>query len=124
MHVDFTRVSADERVEVQLAVELRGEAPGVKEGGVVEQATHEVQLSCPAASVPEKIQVNINHLNLGDSISLGHLELPAGATVLGDPMSMVVQCVEPVALPEEEVAEAVPGEPEVIGAKEEETEES
>lgn len=122
LHVDFTRVTAHEKVEVQIAIELRGEAPGAREGGVVEQLIHEVEIECPASAVPEKIEVNINHLNLHGSITLGELELPRRAKVLGDLDAVVVHCTEPMEVPEEEVAEEVPGEPEVIGEAKEEGE--
>ncbi|MBN2473955.1 MAG: 50S ribosomal protein L25 [Pirellulales bacterium] len=120
LHVDFTRVSEDEKVELQVSVELRGEAPGVRQGGVVEQLIHEVQLECPAGKIPEKIVVSVNDLELHDSVTVADLKLPAGAAVPGDQTVVVVQCVEPVEMPELEAAEAVSGEPEVIGAKEEE----
>ena len=121
LHADFTRISADEKVEVQLLVELRGEAPGVKEGGVVEHLIHEVRVECPASAVSEKLEVNINSLKLGESITVADLKLPEGASVHDDPAAVVVHCVEPVEAPEEE-AEAVSTEPEVIGAKEKEEE--
>ena len=117
LHVDFPRVSADEKVEVQVALELRGEAPGVKEGGVVEQLIHAVQLECPAGSIPEKILININTLKLDETITLSDLDLPEGATLLGRTDGVVVHCVTPPEVPEEEAAEVEPGEPEVIGAK-------
>jgi len=123
LHVDFTRISAHEKVRVMLPVELRGEAPGVKEGGVVEHLIHRVELECPAAAVPDKLEVNINHLRLDEAVTVGQLELPKGAAVTGNPEDVVVHCVVPPELPaEEEIAAAVPGEPEVIGAKEEEGE--
>jgi large subunit ribosomal protein L25 len=115
LHVDFTRILEHEKVNVQIAVEIRGEAPGVREGGVVEQLIHQVEIECPASAIPEKLHVNINQLRLHDSITIAHLELPEGAVVLGDPAAVVVHCVEPVELPEVEVVEAVAGEPEVIG---------
>lgn len=125
IHVDFTRISEDEIVEVRVPVELRGEAPGVREGGVVMQHIHEVEIACPAVSIPEKLAVNINHLALNGSILLGSLELPQGAKILaGDLEEAVVECIVPVELPEEESGEAASGEPEVIGAKEKEEEES
>jgi large subunit ribosomal protein L25 len=125
VHVDFTRISADEMVRVELTVELRGEAPGVKEGGVVEQLVHQVELECPAGNIPDKLHVNINHLKLNDAILLGTLELPEKAKIIGDPEAIVVHCIVPVEKPEEEGGEGAPAEPEVIGAKpEEETEES
>jgi large subunit ribosomal protein L25 len=121
VHVDFTRISEHEIVEVRVPVELRGEAPGVREGGVVVQLIHEVEIACPASVIPDKLPVNINHLMLEGSIKLDSLELPQGAKVLAADMeAVIVQCVIPVELPEEGAAEAVPGEPEVIGAKEKE----
>jgi len=124
VHVDFTRISEHEKVQVQVAVEVRGEAPGVKEGGVVEQLVHGVEIDCPASAIPERLHVNVNHLKLHDAITVADLKLPDGATVLGDPATVVVHCIEPVAVPEEEVAEPAAGEPEVIGEDKEETEES
>ena len=121
LHVDFTRVSAHEKVEVRVALELRGEAPGVRDGGSVEQLLHDVAIVCPAAKVPEKIEINVNALKIGDSITVADVELPRGATVLAAPEEVVVQCVEPVEIPEEEeMAEAA--EPEVIGEKKAEEE--
>ena len=104
-----------------LTIELRGEAPGVREGGVVNQLIHDVEISCPAGSIPEKLQVNINHLNLDESITLADLKLPQGAKLLAEDLdAIIVECIVPQELPEEGAAEAVPGEPEVIGAKKEE----
>jgi large subunit ribosomal protein L25 len=124
LHVDFARTAADERIEVQIAVVLRGEAPGTKEGGVVEHLVHEVEIECPAAAIPDRLEVNINSLALGQLVTAGQLKLPAGAKLVGDPEKTVVQCVEPA---EEEEAEPGIGEsvePEVIGRKAEEEEES
>lgn len=117
LHVDFTRVSADEKIEVTLPVELLGEAPGVKEGGIVEQLLHEVTLECPATAVPERLSVSLNHLALSGSITVSDLSIPAGARFLSDPSSIVVHCVEPTAAEEEVVSEMGAIEPEVIGQK-------
>lgn len=125
LHVDFHRVSAEERVEVRVAVELRGEAPGVKQGGVVEQLVHELDIVCPANAVPEHITVRLLGLELNATITAGQVELPAGATLVGDASVVVVQCMEPAA--EAEEAGPVEGgavEPELIRRKREEEEES
>jgi large subunit ribosomal protein L25 len=123
LHVDFTRISVDELVKVHLTVELRGQAPGVKEGGVVEQMIHDVQIECPAGSIPEKLFVSVNQLKLNETITLAQLELPAKSQAFGDPETIVVQCVVPVEKPDEE-GEGGLAEPEVIGAKKEEEEEA
>ena len=122
LHVDFTRISEHEKVQVEVTVELRGEAPGLKEGGVVEQLLHQVQIECEVTAIPEKLEVNINQLNLGESVSASELQLPGKAIILGEPDAVVVQCVLPAALPEEEEGDMAEAEPEVIGRKAEEGE--
>jgi len=119
LHFDLVRVRAGEKVEVTVALTLRGEAPGIKDGGVVEHLLHEVEMECPAGSIPSEIEININHLELGDAVKVSDLELPSGASLVTDGDIVVVHCVEPTVV-EEEAAEAVPGEPEVIGARDEE----
>jgi len=121
LHVDFTRVALDERVTITLKLELRGEAPGMKEGGVVDHHLHEAEFECKAVDVPEKIEVTINSLHLNDSIKIADLEIPEGVVCLTDPEELVVQCIEPVEVAEE-AAEAGEGEPEVIGGRKEEEE--
>jgi large subunit ribosomal protein L25 len=117
LHIDFTRVSADERIEVTVQVELRGQAPGARQGGVVQHLIHEIEIECLATAIPDKIQLNINHLEIGGSITVGQLELPQGVKVLSDAEAIAVQCVEPVAEVEEEAAPTEGAEPEVIGRK-------
>jgi large subunit ribosomal protein L25 len=123
LHLDLTRISLHEKVEVNVPVGLRGEAPGVREGGMVEQLVHSLGIDCPAGSIPEKIWANINNLVLNGSIKARELALPEGASLLGDPEAIVVQCVVPAEMPEVLPTEPGPAEPEVIGAKKAEEEE-
>jgi large subunit ribosomal protein L25 len=116
LHVDFARVSEHERVEVKVKVELRGEAPGVKDGGAVEHILHEIEIDCEALSIPEKIGVSIRELKLGDAITAGEVKLPEGAKLISDPDDVIVHCV--VHREEEEGEAGGEGaEPEVIGRK-------
>jgi large subunit ribosomal protein L25 len=127
LHVDLFRVTAGERVETPVSVVLRGEAPGVKAGGVIEHVLHEVDIECPVSSLPDRLEVNINQLELGKSILAKEIHLPEGATLLTDGDSVVVHCVEPMGADADEEAAAAEGasEPEVIGRKaEDEDEES
>jgi len=117
LHVDFTRVSAHERVEVELPVELRGEAPGFREGGIVEQLTHRLTIECRADAIPEKLELSINDLGLNESLTAAEVDLPRGAKLLDEPSWVIVSCTPPVEVPEE-VEKVSEGEPEVIGAKE------
>lgn len=124
LHLDLARVSADERVEVTVQIELRGESPGVREGGVVEHVTHEIEIECAVKSLPDKIMVSINELHLNESINASSLELPVGATLLTDADAVIVHVVEPVEQVDEEVPGAEGAEPEVIGERAEGEEES
>lgn len=124
VHVDFTRISADEAVEVEVPVELRGEAPGVRAGGVIEHLLHSLSIECPAGSIPDKVEVNVNHLNLGESVTVAQLKLAPGVKVQAEPDDIVVQCVEPAEMPEEAAGEGGPVEPELIKERPEKDEES
>lgn len=125
LHVDLMRVSEGETVTLEVVVELRGEAPGVREGGVVDQLVHQVEIECPVISIPDKLQLSIKELHLDTSITADKIPLPEGAKLLVEPDLVIVNC-HTVAEMEEEAA--VPGEgaePEIIGRKpaEEESEE-
>jgi large subunit ribosomal protein L25 len=126
LHLDLTRVSADERVEVEVVVELRGEAPGAKEGGVVSQVLHQVDVESLVTAIPEKLTLSINSLGLNQSLTAANIELPPGTTLVTAGDTVVVQCLVPKV--EEEAALPTEGaEPELIGRKpgeEEEGEES
>ncbi|MCS7304633.1 MAG: 50S ribosomal protein L25 [Thermoguttaceae bacterium] len=122
LHVDFIRVHEHEMVEVQVPVELRGEAPGVREGGMLEQVVHEVRILCDVSLIPEKVYLPIHQLGLNGQLTLAGVELPAGAKLLDDPDTVVVQCVATKEVVEEEAAAPPTGEPELIGRKPEKEE--
>jgi large subunit ribosomal protein L25 len=126
LHVDFLEVRRDEKITVDVPVELTGESHGVKEGGVVEHHLWEIRVQCLPGDVPEKIEGEITKLGIGDSLRAGELSLPPGIEMLTDPEETVVSVVPPPILHvEEEVAEAVEGEEAVAaaeGATEEEAE--
>ena len=118
MHVDFARVDATEIVEVNLSVELRGVAPGTKNGGILKQGLHEISISCPALKVPDTLSVSVNELKLDQSITAGEIALPDSAELLTDPSAVVVSCPPAsvaVEVPEDGDGDAA--EPEVIGRK-------
>ena len=124
LHLDLIRVSKDEAVSVNVAIELRGEAPGTNEGGVLDHVLHQVEIECRADSIPDRLAISVNNLHVGDTLTVGDLELPDGAKLNAEPDAIVAQCNEAVEQPDED--EAIPGagaiEPEVIGKKEEEGE--
>ena len=115
VHIDFLRVSATDRVKVKVPVDLKGECPGLRAGGVVNLILHEIELECRADAVPEKIHAAVGKLQLGGTIKVHDLELPAGAKALADADDAVVTCT--VLVEKGEEATAGGAEPELIGRK-------
>jgi large subunit ribosomal protein L25 len=127
LHVDFARVAADERIVVPVRIELRGTAPGVAQGGVLDQPLHTLEVECLALSVPESIRVNVGALQVGGAIHVRDLVLPPDVKAMADPDAIVIHVTAPKVEAEAAVAPAAEtAEPEVIGrqreAKEEEGE--
>jgi large subunit ribosomal protein L25 len=121
IHVDFKRVSADERVTVGVRVELRGQSPGVTAGGILDQPIHVLSVECLVTAVPDSIRVNVDKMQIGSVLHVKDITLPAGVTTTIDPDSVIVQVKAPVA---DDATAAAPGEvlpgaaePEVITRK-------
>lgn len=119
LHVDLLRVEAGDRVKVEIPLVLRGDAPGAHGGGLVEQLLRSVELETSPTMVPDQLHLTINHLELGDSLTVGDIDdVPEGAKVLADASQACVHCVKPLAeLEEAEADVASSSEPEVIGRK-------
>jgi large subunit ribosomal protein L25 len=118
LHVDFARVSLDERVEVTVPLELKGTPKGEAEGGVLQQLVAELEIECLVTDIPDRITHNVTDMGLDSDLHVKDLQLPPGVKALQDEDLMLAQVRE---IKEEEVAptEAVEGaaEPEVIGRK-------
>lgn len=122
LHVDLARVSADERVNVEVNVELKGEAPGVKEGGVIEHVTHVVEIDCPVISIPDKLLLRLADLHLNGHLNADRIELPEGVKLLTDADTVIVTCVKPAEMAEAGAPAEGGAEPEVIRRKPEDKE--
>jgi large subunit ribosomal protein L25 len=121
LHVDFARVSADERVTVSVPLEVRGTAPGIAQGGVLDQPLHTLRVECSVVRIPASIRVNIGELQLGQAIHVRELALPEGVKAMDDPEVIVVhvtaKIVEAEAAPAAVPVAAETAEPELIGRK-------
>jgi large subunit ribosomal protein L25 len=118
LHVDFARVAKDERIHVTVPLELRGTAPGVTAGGLLEQPLHALAIECLAVNIPESIRVNVGELQIDGAIHVRDLVLPPDVQALSDPDAIVVQIKAPQAEVAPAAAEAAAtAEPEVIGRK-------
>jgi large subunit ribosomal protein L25 len=114
LHVDFARVSADERVHVKITLEIKGQAQGAKEGGLVEHLIHEVEIECPVSAIPDKLVVNVNELKLDGEIMVGQIPLPEGVKMLSDGDQVAVHCIKPKEEGDEAAAAGEGAEPELI----------
>lgn len=81
LHADFLRVSEHASVHVNVPVTFVNEAaaPGIKRGGVLNVVRHEIELICDAAEIPDDVQVDLTGFDVGDSIHISAVTLPAGA---------------------------------------------
>ena len=122
LHVDFARVSLDERVEVTVPLELKGTPKGEAEGGVLQQIVATLEIECLVTDIPDGITHNVSEMAIDDALHIKDLTLPPGAKAMQDP-DLIVAMVKVIA--EEEAAPAPDteaAEPEVIGRKPEEGE--
>jgi large subunit ribosomal protein L25 len=97
LHLDFARVSVGEAIETEVRVDLKGVAPGVAEGGVLEHLIHALHVICRADAIPDEIKVDVSELRIGQAIHIKELKLPEGVTPKGDPDQMVVHVTTPAA---------------------------
>ncbi|MGQ0561313.1 MAG: 50S ribosomal protein L25 [Gemmatimonadota bacterium] len=126
LHVDFYQIHAGERVQVQVPLQFVGTPAGVRAGGMLQHTMDELDIRVSADSIPERIDVDVSALQIGDSIHVSELSVPTGVEVLDiadrsvcsviPPQAGVAEAAAPV-----EVA-ATPTEPEVIRRKKEEGE--
>jgi large subunit ribosomal protein L25 len=125
-HIDFLRIDPNDRVEVEVPIVLKGTAPGVLGGGVLDFHLHSVTIECLAIAIPDNIPVKIGELQLEQAIHVRELELPPNTVVKNDPETVVVQVKHIVEVAEptaEGAAEPGPTEPEIVGRKVKEAEE-
>ena len=104
LHVDFLRLSADAKVHVNVPVHFANEAdsPGLKRGGVLNVVRHELDLICDADAIPEGISIDVTGLEVGDSIHISHVTLPAGsASAITDRDFTIATIVAPSAMKSE-----------------------
>jgi large subunit ribosomal protein L25 len=126
LHVDLLQIHKGEKVQVSLPVRLVGTATGVRAGGLLQHTTTDIEIRCVADNIPEQIDVDVSQLEIGDSVHVRDLTVPAGVEVLEDGDRTICSVAPPTVAAAEEEEEAVPeaetGEPEVIRRAREEEE--
>ena len=121
LHVDFQAISATEKVVVEVSIVAVGDPIGVRTyGGLLEHILRSFEVECYPKDLPEVVEVDVSHLNVGDSLHVKDLPLPEGVEAVTDGEQTVVAVVEPRVEAEEPVAGEAPVAPEVITEKKEE----
>jgi large subunit ribosomal protein L25 len=115
MHIDLLEVRLDEKIQTTLSVEIVGveEAPGVKEGGVLEQVTRELSIEALPTDLPENVTVDVSGMEIAGTMHLSELSPPAGVTFLDDPEETIIATV--VVPTEVEEPEEIEEETELVG---------
>ncbi len=104
VHLDCLEVRLDEAIESEVPIELEGteQAPGVREGGVLEHVTREVTVEALPTEIPERIEVDVSEMVIGDTISLAAVSAPSGAKfVVDDPEEITIATLSPPRVEEE-----------------------
>ena len=119
MHVDLVRVRLDQPIQATVAVELLGaeDSPGIRDGGVLEQVTHSVQVEALPTAIPESIGHDVSEMSIGDTLVLAALQAPEGVTLLGDLDEIVIATLIPPRLRLED-EEEIEQETELVGESE------
>jgi large subunit ribosomal protein L25 len=118
IHVDLLRVKLDQAIHAVVPLELTGveETPGVKEGGVLEQITRELNVEALPTAIPESIVHDVGEMQIGETIMLTALAAPEGVTLLDEPEETVVATLSPPRLQAEAEAEdEIEAETELVG---------
>jgi len=97
LHVDFLRVRLDVAIHAVVALELRGgdDAPGTKEGGVLEHVTREVNIEALPNDIPERLELDVSAMQINDTVFLSQVVAPSGVTILDDVEETVVANLSP-----------------------------
>lgn len=127
LHVDFRRIDMKIEIEVNVPVEVVGEAAGVKiDGGILDMILREVHVKCLPTDIPDHLRVDVSELNIGDVAQVSDLDVPDGVELLVDLDQTVLTIAPPTVAIEDETVEededllGVPAEPELIGREGEE----
>jgi large subunit ribosomal protein L25 len=115
MHIDLLEVRLDEKIQTTVGVHLEGaeDAPGIKEGGVLEHVTHQLNIEALPTDIPDMIHVDVSGLEIAATMHLSEISAPQGVTFLDDPEETIIATV--VVPTEVEEPEEIEEETELVG---------
>ncbi|MFB1100820.1 50S ribosomal protein L25/general stress protein Ctc [Terribacillus sp. JSM ZJ617] len=97
VHADFYVVNMSEARNVEVPIQLEGEAPGSNEGGVLQQPLFDLEISAKPNDIPDQITVDVSKLEVGDSISVGDLPTDGAYEILTDADTTIATVTAPTA---------------------------
>ena len=126
IHVDFMRVRRSEKMTISVPITLVGKPAGVTEGGILSQSMTQIEISCFPTNVPESIEVNVDHLDINSSVSVGEVAVDDEDIEIISASDLSIASVIPPVVEEEPVVaeedtlddEAVDGDSPDEGSKE------
>lgn len=111
IHIDFNLIGRGQKMRVKVPLHLTGSAKGVRDGGILEHAIHDIEVECQAENLPEKIEVDITELEANHALHLRDIAIPEGVRLLTNPETVIAIIkfaraeVETAAQPEAAAAE-------------------
>ena len=106
LHLDFFKVTMTETITTKAPIEIIGSSIGVKQGGILEIIEREIEVECLPTDLPEKVQIDVTNLAMGQSIHVKDIILPKGVQILSSPESVIVAVLAPHKATEEVVQPA------------------
>ncbi len=106
VHVDFAPVNMRERIVVTVPVVVVGDSPGVEEGGVLQQEAYEIEVETLPGDIPQELEVDISGLAIGENVSLGHVRLPEGVTLVSEAEEIAATVTTPTEVTEDDLEAA------------------
>lgn len=97
VHLDLLRVRLDQAIQATVTLELIGEedAPGVKEGGVLEHVMRELTIEALPSDIPDSLQHDVSQMEIGDTLTLDALAVPSTVKLLDDPETVIATLTPP-----------------------------
>ena len=110
IHIDLLEISMTEKITSSVSVRLEGEAQGVKDGGVLEQASHELEVEALPANLPPEIVVDVTALVAGHAIRVSDVTLPEGVVFKSDPETVIAAVMQATTMEQIEAEQAAEAE--------------
>lgn len=119
LHVDFMEVSLKEVIRVNVQIIIAKQPAGVKAGGILQHRLREVEVECLPTQIPDKFEIDAEHIEIGNSLHVSELPEQEGITIITDPDEVILSVTAPVVEEEvpEEAVEEEGAEPELVKGK-------